>query len=247
MIVKPCQHVGETRVCIDKPLCSTAQSHLTHLWQISQQEQNKIVHKAIHMNSSLILASSSVIRLSLLRSAGIHVTECPAKIDESAIRLSMQADGAKPYDVADTLAEIKARRIAEKYPENLVLGCDQILEINEKILSKPENIAQVREQLDCLVGQTHRLLSAMVIYEHNQPVWRHIGIAKMTMRSFSQAYIDGYLSRNWPDISTSLGGYKLESEGVRLFSRIEGDYFTILGLPLLPLLGYLGDRGFLQT
>lgn len=199
------------------------------------------------MSAPLILASSSSVRLKLLQSAGIQVSAHPARIDEDAIRRSLQAGLAKPDDIADTLAELKARKLAEKNPASLVLGCDQVLAIGSEILNKPETVEEAESQISRLQGQTHQLLSAVVLYDDNKPIWRHMGVARMTMRTLSQDYLTAYLSRNWPDIATSVGGYKLESEGVRLFSRIEGDYFTILGLPLLPLLGYLGDRGFLQT
>lgn len=199
------------------------------------------------MSAPLILASSSSVRLKLLQSAGIQVSAHPARIDEDAIRRSLQAGLAKPDDIADALAELKARKLAEKNPTSLVLGCDQVLAIGSEILNKPETVEEAESQISRLQGQTHQLLSAVVLYDDNKPIWRHMGVARMTMRTLSQDYLTAYLSRNWPDIATSVGGYKLESEGVRLFSRIEGDYFTILGLPLLPLLGYLGDRGFLQT
>ena len=199
------------------------------------------------MSDPLILASSSSVRLKLLQSAGIQVSAHPARIDEDAIRRSLQAGLAKPDDIADALAELKARKLAEKNPTSLVLGCDQVLAIGSEILNKPETVEEAESQISRLQGKTHQLLSAVVLYDDNKPIWRHMGVARMTMRTLSQDYLTAYLSRNWPDIATSVGGYKLESEGVRLFSRIEGDYFTILGLPLLPLLGYLGDRGFLQT
>ena len=199
------------------------------------------------MSDPLILASSSSIRLKLLQSAGIQVSAHPARIDEDAIRRSLQAGLAKPDDIADAFAELKARKLAEKNPTSLVLGCDQVLAIGSEILNKPETVEEAESQISRLQGKTHQLLSAVVLYDDNKPIWRHMGVARMTMRTLSQDYLTAYLSRNWPDIATSVGGYKLESEGVRLFSRIEGDYFTILGLPLLPLLGYLGDRGFLQT
>lgn len=199
------------------------------------------------MSRPLVLASSSSIRLKLLLSAGLQVSAQPARIDEDAIRESLQAIHAKPAEIADVLAEMKARKTAEKNPDSLVLGCDQVLAIESDILKKPDTIACARSQLQRLQGKTHQLLSAVVLYDTNKPIWRHVGVAQMTMRQLSPDYLTAYLSRNWPDISSSVGGYKLESEGVRLFSGIEGDYFTILGLPLLPLLAYLGDRGFLQT
>ena len=199
------------------------------------------------MPRPLILASASAIRLQLLRSAGIETVSQPARVDEQAIRAALAAEDATPRDVADTLAETKARKIADKNPQALVMGCDQVLEHHQQILSKPESLAEARAQLVALRGQTHRLLSAVVLYDMGQPIWRHVGTVRLTMRDVSDTYIDDYLARNWPGVSDSVGAYKLEEEGSRLFSAIEGDYFTVLGLPLLPLLGYLGLRGFIDA
>lgn len=195
----------------------------------------------------LLLASGSTIRADLLRAAGLTVTAHPARIDEDAVRAALHADAAHPRDVADTLAEMKAARIADKHPDALVLGCDQVLAFDQKVWSKPETRDQARDQIRALRGHTHSLLSAAVLFDHGQPVWRHVGQARLTMRDVSEAYLDAYLTRNWPGVSDSVGGYKLEEEGVRLFSAIEGDYFTILGLPLLPLLSYLALRGFIPA
>lgn len=199
------------------------------------------------MPAPLLLASSSPIRLSLLRAAGIAVEALPARIDEAAILASLEADGAHPRDIADTLAELKARKLAERHPDRLVLGCDQVLEFDRRAWSKPESPDQARAQLAELRGQTHRLFSALVLYDRGEPIWRHVGRADLTMQDFSDSYLDAYLARNWQDIRHCVGGYQLEGEGVRLFSAIEGDYFTVLGLPLLPLLAYLGQRGFIES
>jgi len=195
----------------------------------------------------LILASASPVRLSLLRAAGVEAEACPVRLDEEAIRLSLEAEGAHPRDIADTLAEMKARKRAEKNPEALVLGCDQVLEFDRQAWGKAETADAARAQLQRLRGETHRLLSAAVVYDRGEPVWRHVGEVRLTMRSFSDAYLDAYLSRNWDSVRHAVGCYKLEEEGARLFSRIDGDYFTVLGLPLLPLLGWLADRGSIQA
>jgi len=195
----------------------------------------------------LLLASASEIRLQLLRSAGLSVTALPARIDEEAIRASLTEEAATPRDVADALAEMKARKLADKHPEALVLGCDQILAFKQQIFAKPESREEARQHLQTLRGQTHKLLSALVLYDQGKPIWRHISEARLTMHPFSDAWLDGYLDRNWPAVSACVGAYMLEAEGVRLFSAIDGDYFTILGLPLLPLLSYLGLRGFIET
>lgn len=195
----------------------------------------------------LILASTSAIRHHLLTSAGVSVVVQPARIDEESIRQSLEAEAAKPRDMADTLAELKARKIAERFPEDLVIGCDQILDLKGKVFSKPSSVEEAGEQLRLLRGKVHSLWSAVVIYEAARPVWRVVAETKLTMRSFSDAYLDAYLARNWPSVRDSVGAYKLEEEGSRLFSAVDGDYFTVLGLPLLPVLGYLGQRGLIQT
>lgn len=199
------------------------------------------------MTRPIILASASEIRLQLLKAAGLEVTARPARIDEATLRQSLEAENATPRDIADALAEMKAARVADRQPDALVLGCDQVLEFRHQVWGKPETVEQTRTQLLELRGKTHKLLSALVLYDAGAPVWRHVGEARLTMREFSDSYLEGYLSRNWPSVAQSVGGYKLEEEGVRLFSAIEGDHSTILGLPLTPLLTYLGTRGFIAT
>lgn len=199
------------------------------------------------MSRVILLASASSIRLQILRNAGIDATAQPARIDEETIRQGLEAEDAKPHDIADVLAEMKARKLAEKNPDQLVLGCDQVLAFQGKILAKAETLDQGRDQLRNLRGQTHRLISALVLYDEAKPIWRHISQATLTMRDFSDDYLEAYLSRNWQDARHSVGVYMLEGEGIRLFSATQGDYFTILGLPVLPLLSYLGTRGFIDT
>ena len=199
--------------------------------------------KVIHMVHPLILASASRIRRTLLENAGLEIEVIPARVDESLLRGTLVAEGSQPRDVADALAEMKALRISQKHPGRLVLGCDQILDLDGRILAKPETVEEARTQLMAMRGRGHDLLSAAVICENGAPIWRHVRRVRLGMRLFSEEWLDGYLARNWPDIAESVGGYKLESEGVRMFSSIEGDYFTILGLPLLDLLSFLTLRG----
>jgi len=198
------------------------------------------------MKTKLILASGSDIRAQLLKNAGVAFDVHPARVDEEMLRTSLQADAAKPRDIADSLAELKARKVSEKYPGALVLGCDQILDHKGIVLSKPETPDAARAQLLSLRGNGHLLLSAAVIVENGTPIWRHIGQVRMLMRAVSDKYIDDYVDRNWNSIRHSVGCYKLEEEGVRLFTRIEGDYFHVLGMPLLELLAYLMLRGDLE-
>ncbi|MGV8985724.1 MAG: Maf family protein [Cypionkella sp.] len=199
------------------------------------------------MMTPLLLASQSSIRLTLLRNAGLAVEPHPARIDEEALRAGLAAENATPRDMADTLAEAKAMKVSQRHPSALVLGCDQILALGPRIFTKAVIRAEARQQLADLSGHTHQLLSALVLYDRGAPIWRHIGVARLTMRDVTDSYLDAYLDRNWPEVGHSVGCYQLESEGIRLFSAIEGDYFTIVGLPLLPLLNYLSLRGFIPS
>jgi septum formation protein len=199
------------------------------------------------MSDRIILASGSAIRAQLLRNACVDFEVSAARVDEDAVRRALQAEQAPPRDIADTLAELKAQRVASKNPDALVIGCDQVLALGQSIYAKPETPQQAVTQLKSLRGQKHQLLSAAVIYGEGKPLWRHVGVVRLHMRDASDAYLDNYVDRNWDSIRHSVGGYKLEEEGVRLFTRIEGDYFNVLGLPLLELLSYLTLRGTLPS
>lgn len=195
----------------------------------------------------MILASTSPTRLAMLRAAGLDPTPIAPRVDEATIRDALVAEGAHPRDIADALAEMKARKVAEKHPTDLVLGCDQVLALDRQTFAKPETPDDARAQLRALRGKTHKLLSALVVYENAEPVWRFVGEARLTMHDLSDTYLNDYVHRNWDSIRHSVGGYKIEEEGVRLFSAITGDHFTILGLPLLPLLAYLRNRGMIPA
>jgi septum formation protein len=194
----------------------------------------------------IVLASSSVIRLQMLRAAGLTVEAVAPRVDEATLRDALVAEGAEPRDIADALAEMKARKIGERRPGDLVLGCDQILAQDGTVFAKPETPDQARAQLGQLNGKSHKLYSAIVAYEGGLPVWRHVAEARMTMHQMSDEYLDAYIARNWDSIRHSVGAYKIEEEGVRLFAAITGDHFTILGLPLLPLLAWAGTRGMID-
>lgn len=199
------------------------------------------------MGRTVILASASPVRQDLLGRAGLAFEVIPARIDEQAIKDALVHEGATPRDIADALAEFKARRVSEKHADALVIGCDQVLDLNGRVLSKPETRDDARDQLCELRARRHALLSAAVIYDGGKPVWRHVGKAQLTMRPFSDAYLDDYLTRNWESVRHTVGCYKLEEEGIRLFTRVEGDYFVVLGLPLLEILSHLTTTGILKA
>ncbi|MDO6456867.1 Maf family nucleotide pyrophosphatase [Celeribacter halophilus] len=201
------------------------------------------------MNTSekLILASGSEIRQTLLRNAGVSFDVSIGRIDEESVKDALLGEGASPRDIADALAEGKARKVSLKNLDAMVIGCDQTLSFKGRLLSKPKTVDEAREQLKEMRGERHKLLSAAVIYENGEPKWRHVGEVRLEMNRFSDAYLEDYLARNWEQIRHCVGSYMLESEGVRLFSRIDGDYFTVLGLPLLPLLAYLSERGVIAS
>jgi len=198
------------------------------------------------MPQKLVLASGSGIRRQMMENAGVSFEVSLPRVDEDAVCQSLLAEGASARDIADALAELKARKVSTRMPGALVLGCDQVLSFDGQIMAKPTSREQAEQQLRQLRGAGHQLLSAAVICEDGQPIWRFVGTVRLQIRDFSDSYLTTYLDRNWPDISNSVGGYKLESEGVRLFNRVDGDYFTVLGMPLLELLSYLTLRGDLQ-
>lgn len=199
------------------------------------------------MSSSLILASNSPIRAQLLGNAGVPFSVETARVDEDALRQGMAADDLSPREMADHLAEFKAMRVAGRNRASLVLGCDQVLDLDGVALSKPATKADAESQLSALSGRTHDLYSAVVMFEGGVPIWRHIGRARMTMRALSPTYVSSYVARNWDDVRHCVGCYQLEGEGARLFTRIDGDFFTVLGLPLLALLDHLVTMGVIEA
>lgn len=202
--------------------------------------------QVVHMTVPIILASGSAIRAQLLRKAGVPFEVAIPRIDEDAIKASMVAEAAKPHDISDALAEMKARKVSDKTPGAMILGCDQVLDFGGTLLSKPLSPEDALNQLTAMRGARHMLLSAAVIYQDGQPIWRHVGQVRLRMRDVSDAYLQAYVGRNWDSIRHAVGGYKLEEEGVRLFASIDGDYFNVLGMPLLPLLNFLTLRGVID-
>lgn len=195
--------------------------------------------------SALVLASASRARAEMLRAAGVRFDIDPARIDEDAVKAGLRAEDAPPRDQVDLLAELKARRIAARHPGALVLGADQMLVEGSEVYDKPGDVAEARAQLMRLRGKTHRLLSAAVIVRNDAPIWRHVGVARLTMRPFSDDFLDAYLDGMGERVTETVGAYMLEATGAQLFSRVDGDFFTVLGLPLLEILGFLRAQGVL--
>ncbi len=191
----------------------------------------------------VVLASASPIRAELLRRAGVEFDIEVALVDEPTIRESLAAEGASAEDAADALAEAKAMRVGRWRLEDLVIGADQILDLDGRWLEKPGTVENARTQLADLSGRRHRLVSAAVVARGGARIWGAIDGAGLTMRRFEPAQIDAYLAEAAPAVLGSVGCYQVEGIGVRLFERIEGDHFTILGLPLLPLLAFLRGHG----
>lgn len=195
----------------------------------------------------LVLASGSATRAALLRAAGLAPLIDPAAIDEDQTKAALRADGADPAAAATALADLKAQRVSRRRPGALVLGCDQLLDCDGAWFDKPGDMAAARRQLLALRGRTHRLHCAAVAVRDGGRIWHQTAMAELTMRPFSESFLDSYLALAGEAVLGSVGAYQLEGPGVQLFSRVAGDWFTILGLPLLPLLGFLRDHGVLPT
>jgi len=170
----------------------------------------------------------------------------PARVDEEAIRDSLRADGASPRDMADALGEMKSLKVQEKRPDAVVIGSDQILAIGGEVLGKPADRDDAARQLLRLQGQQHVLFSSAVVHFEGQPIWRSVGQARLRMHAMDPEEIDRYLLKAWPEVAGSVGAYHAEGYGARLFSRIEGDWFSVLGLPLLDLCSFFRLRGWLR-
>ncbi|RMB01837.1 Maf family protein [Eilatimonas milleporae] len=192
---------------------------------------------------SLILASGSRTRAKMLADAGLHVRVQPAAVDETPVKDGLLGEGAPPRDIADSLAELKARNISALYPEALVIGADQVLAVDGTVMSKSASRGDAAEQLASLAGRTHRLVSAVVLMRGYQVLWRFVDTATLAMRPLDASEIDTYLDRAGDAVLDSVGAYQLEGLGAQLFDRVSGDFFTILGLPLLPLLAQLRLMG----
>lgn len=191
----------------------------------------------------VVLASASKTRARLLAAAGLEFIVAPARADEARLKDALALKGVDAAEAARALAELKAQWLSAERPEALVIGCDQLLDCDGRWFDKPADAAAARRQLLALRGRTHRLATAVVVMEGGVRVWQHVAEPRLTMRPFSDGFLDAYLARAGAELCECVGAYRLEALGAQLFTHIEGDYFAILGLPLLPLLAYLRERG----
>lgn len=196
----------------------------------------------------LVLASRSPARLRLLEAAGVAATPVPGLVDEAALREALQAEGVRVEDAAVALAELKASFVAQRTPPDaIVIGADQLLEADGAWLEKPVDAAAALAQLQRLRGRRHRLVSAVVAFRDGVRVWHHVDTARLWLRNCSDSFLETYVAAASPDILGCVGAYQLEGLGAQLMARVEGDHFTIQGLPLLPLLQFLRDQGVLAS
>jgi septum formation protein len=193
----------------------------------------------------LVLASASPSRRLLLERAGLHFATEVAGVDEAEAKRSASAAGASAEETALLLAELKAQRVARRDPEALVIGCDQMLVCEGQWFDKPPDLAAARAQLQALRGRTHALATAVLCLRGDRRVWHHLATPRLAMRDFSDPFLEAYLQAEGDAVTTTVGAYRLEGRGVHLFESVQGEHAAILGLPLLPLLGFLRQHGVL--
>ena len=203
------------------------------------------------MSGRIILASGSAIRREILDGAGLDYEVIVRPVDETAIKEAMLTEGARLRDIADALAEAKAMRVSRQ-EAGFVIGADQIMVMKDEngqdqLFDKPKDMAEVRTRLLSMRGKKHELIGAVVICENGAPVWRHMSRTKLWVREFSESFLDGYIEREGEALTKSVGAYRFEGPGAQLFEKVEGGFFAILGLDLLPVLEYLRLRGAVQS
>lgn len=199
------------------------------------------------MTPPLILASQSPFRRMLMENAGLAFSAEAAAIDERAVEGALSERNPTPPEVAETLAVEKARDVAGRNPGALVIGSDQTLSLEGRVFHKPTDMAEAKSHLLSMSGRTHELNCGVALVRDGETLWNHVSIARLTMRPLSEDFVDRHLARVGTRVLASVGAYQLEGEGVQLFERIDGDYFTILGLPLLPLLAKLRNLGAIDA
>mgnify|MGYP001792205757 FL=1 len=196
---------------------------------------------------ALVLASGSRIRAELMKNAGLTFETDPSDVDERAVEEPLLAANFPPDDLASVLAEAKANDVSSRRPSDLVVGADQILAFDGERRTKPEDMEAARRQLLAFSGKVHELHSSVVVSRNGEAIWRNVSTARLKMRDLSPAFVGHYLANAGETVLSSVGAYQLEGLGVQLFEKIDGDYFTILGLPMLPLLAELRTLGVIET
>lgn len=195
----------------------------------------------------LILASQSKIRRHVLENAGVKFEAIASNVDEEMAKIALRDAGLKPSEQAHELAKLKAHKLSKRFPDAYVIACDQMLALDGEVYDKAADMDDARARLKHFRGKTHYLQNAMVIYKSGEFIWRYDCAPKLKMRSFSDEFLDDYLTQSGDKILSSVGCYQLEGLGVQLFDEISGDYFAILGLPLLPLLTFLRNHNIIQS
>ncbi|USI74238.1 Maf family protein [Sphingomonas morindae] len=197
---------------------------------------------------TLILASGSASRRAMLDAAGVDYESQAPRVDEEAAKASLKAEGIDARDLADALAELKALAVSRRAPGRLVIGSDSLVALADgTLLDKPDSRDQAAAQLRAMRGGRHRLVSAVVAARDGVPIWRAVDQATLEVRDFSEAFLEAYLDAEWPAIAACVGCFRIEGRGVQLFSRLSGSQFTILGMPLMPLLAWLRDTGVMAA
>lgn len=198
------------------------------------------------MSQRLILASGSQIRKTIMEQAGLDFEVIAKPVDEAAIKDSLLAQNVPMKEIADALAEAKAMRVS-RTEDGLIIGSDQIMVLDGQLCDKPPSLEAARERLVAMRGKPHELIGAVVICENGVPVWRHMAVSKLVVRDFSDEFLDRYIEMEGEALTKSVGAYRFEGPGAQLFSSVEGSFFSILGLSLLPILDYLRVRGVIGT
>lgn len=196
--------------------------------------------------SRIILASGSAIRKQILDGAGLNYEVIVKPVDEAAIKDSMLAENSRLQDIADALAEAKALRVSRQ-TDGFVIGADQIMVMDNQLFDKPKDLGEARERLLSMRGKRHELIGAVVVCENGRPVWRHLSKTKLWVREFSNDFLDWYIEQEGEALMKSVGAYRFEGPGAQLFEKVEGGFFAILGLDLLPVLDYLRVRGVIAS
>ena len=196
--------------------------------------------------SRIILASGSAIRKQILDGAGLNYEVIVKPVDEAAIKDSLLAENSRLQDIADALAEAKALRVSRQ-TDGFVIGADQIMVMDNQLFDKPKDLGEARERLLSMRGKRHELIGAVVVCENGRPVWRHLSKTKLWVREFSNEFLDWYIEQEGEALMKSVGAYRFEGPGAQLFEKVEGGFFAILGLDLLPVLDYLRVRGVIAS